>query len=191
MSVHMTAILVFADKAIQTEFVHIHTHTHKDICISRSFFSSLTPISNIIISDLNLYLPGLNKQSNFSQPQHSFAHHSCPNGFQVCSNLQNKLYMNCSFKVIRSTLALDILERICWLVHKFMDNHYVSIFKRLTIFTLITTFLFCVCQKILTLTVHPTKLGHLYNLEFQTRSLSLEHLWLNILSLYFWSWLSI
>jgi len=72
-----------------------------------------------------------------------------------------------------------------------MDNHYVSIFKRLTIFTLITTFLFFVCQKILTLTVHPTKFGHLYILEIQTRSLSLEHLWLNTLLPYFWSWLSI
>jgi len=77
-----------------------HTHTHKHICISRSFFFfTLKPILYIIISDLNLYLPGFNNQSNFSQ--HSFAHHSWSNGFQVCSNLQNKLYMNCSFKVIR------------------------------------------------------------------------------------------
>lgn len=40
MSVHMTAILVFADKAIQTEFVHIHTHT-KTFVFQDHFFPLL------------------------------------------------------------------------------------------------------------------------------------------------------
>jgi hypothetical protein len=101
----MAAILVFAD-TIHTDFASMRTH----ILISRSLLNQYYTL--IIINDLNLYLPGLNNQSNLSQPQHSFAHHSWPIWFQVCSNLQNKLYMNCSFKVIRSKSALDISDKI-------------------------------------------------------------------------------
>jgi len=114
----MSAILVFAD-TIHMEFAHTqvractraHTHTHSYFKII--FFSLLNQYHTlVIINDLNLYLPGLNNQSNLSQPRHSFAHHSWPIWFQVCSNLQNKLYVNCSFEVIRSKLALDILDKI-------------------------------------------------------------------------------
>lgn len=63
--------------------VHAHTFLFQD-----HFFLTLKPISYITYHKWPyLYLPGLNNQSNLSQPQHSFAHHSWPISFQVCSNL--------------------------------------------------------------------------------------------------------